>query len=329
MLPFSFRQLAMKYHPDSRLKTTGDEDEIMKLITMAWASLKEKKDRILKNLPIFIKSDSVEKIPVVIDCDGSNLQEKVSRFLGFDIDGITEYQPLFKPWVSIDIMTPVNEFHPPHHTDMIFIKQFYQPILEKLQPIQLSGIMKRFIGGGKRCFKQLIRKGEDQVVLAFTGQITFCIRTGRDIDPQSLTFNRFCALLGDINRRNQADTGEAVVPSFSKNIITDHRVPKIFKYFLHHGVYLSWDFTGCERSKNRMIYFAVKCMDLVLINNKRKLENKPAHRTIFHMDEHESEESQTFREDFVKFIGINRLIEFESQNKEFIAEKSRYFVYTV
>lgn len=47
------------------------------------------------------------------------------------------------------------------------------------------------------------------------------------------------------------------------------------------------------------------------------------------MDEHESEESQTFREDFVKFIGINRLIEFESQNKEFIAEKSRYFVYIV
>lgn len=125
---------------------------------------------------------------------------------------------------------------------------------------------------------------------------------------------------------NFQNTGHAITPSFAKSIGIGSG-PVTLKFYLHHGVYLSWDFTGVNRSKNRQIYFAIKILDLVFINSKRKRLNLPFLKNIFEMEQQVSTNDQTFREDLAKFIGMDRLLQFERENDEFIQERLRNFYY--
>lgn len=159
--------------------------------------LKNGKNKFLDVIPVYIRNGG-KKIPVMMKTDGTNFQEKIIKFFGFNTGDEAEFAQKIKPWAIIDVEPFVKQpAKLMNHTDMDFIREFYLPVLNKLQPSQMTSLMDRFIAGGKRKFRELMKDGEDQVFIAFTGGITFCIWTGRNIDPRSLTFSRICALLGE------------------------------------------------------------------------------------------------------------------------------------
>lgn len=295
---------------------------------MAWTQLKNGKDKFLEKVPVYLEDQEGRKVPVVISSNGYEMKEKVSQYLGIRIDEDEEYRSSIKPWATLTITQPVRPLSI-NHTNMESIREDFLPVLKKLQSRQINDLINRFIGIGKRKFKELVKDNQNHVVLAFTGGISFVINTGRGIDPTDLTFNRFCALLGELNRDSFDDNGTAIVPSFAKNISIGCNIPASFKYFLHHGVYLSWDFTGENTRKNKQIYFAVKCMDLILINSNRRRLNQSILTTVHEMDREISTGDQTFCEDLMKFIGIDRLMMFEREQRKFIDGNSHKIFYTV
>ena len=236
----------------------GEEEDMIGLINHASTYLKDGKDEFLSEIPV--ESDSGWKILLIVPPNGANLVVKAGQYLKFEI--MRPETPLLKPW---DVIRPIEAL-PPNYIQMESLRMIFTPVLEKLKPEKLDSTV---------CWRRqtkLQRPDERGTESCFAGLHQwnqFHDKTGKNVSPVELTFNQFCALLGEFNRQTFERTGEAIIPSFAKNLMIDPKVPSSSKYFLHHGIYLSWSFTDHSR-ENKQIHFVIKCMDLILINNKRK-----------------------------------------------------------
>lgn len=320
-----FRRLAAKFHPDLRSETKGEEDLILKFITNNWNVIKGDQNQPLVEIPIYIRKIGTQtggEVPVLINTANNNIREKAKKYLQANIR--LEKTDFLKPFCVLTVEDyPVKPFIG-CVTNILHLRKTVLPIIKNLNDNLLLALLQNFLGSGKRYFRDLQGTGLSDVFIFFNCSDILVIKSGKNIEPVDLTFARFCALLGEINRNRFYPQNRAILPSFSKNIIIIGNKPETFKYFLHHGVQFSWSFTD-DKTNNRQIYFAIKSMDMSIINMKRKRCGFNIYKTVQDMDD--SSEIKTFRQDLIKYIGLKTLTDFESENAVFIEKWAKKIWY--
>lgn len=197
---------------------------------------------------------------------------KIEGACSLDFCSLTILRPRkTQPWQRINrsalAQLPKEVFR--NATEIVSVRRIFQPIIETSTPNLQRKIIKDFIEQGKSFFKELI-KDSTSVIIFYNGQ-NIVIRTGSQVQTNELTYARFCAPLGEVNRRWINSRLNPILPGLSSKVRTNRPVPETLKYFLHHGIQFSWKFALDDeaRENNRLIYLAILTLDMIFVNLKR------------------------------------------------------------
>lgn len=97
-------------------------------------------------------------------------------------------------------------------------------------------------------------------------------------------------------------------------------IQTFFKSFLHHGVHFSWDLEDNNAPVNQYIYLAIKTLDLIFVNIDRAKTNQPflSRASMLHII---PSDKKTWSLDLIKYIGVDRLSDFEKAHRKLIKQK--------